>query len=61
MVLVVAGAEQAQIDPEALVDKVLELRAEGSSLKDAARAVANEYGGSTSELYDLALKSKPSS
>jgi 16S rRNA (cytidine1402-2'-O)-methyltransferase len=61
MVLVVAGAEQTQISPEALIDKVLELRAEGSSLKDAARAVASEYGASTSELYDLALKSKPSS
>jgi 16S rRNA (cytidine1402-2'-O)-methyltransferase len=61
MVLVVAGAEQTQIAPETLVDKVLELRAEGSSLKDAARAVASEYGASTSELYDLALKSKPSS
>ena len=61
MVLVIAGAEQTQIAPEALVDKVLELRAEGSSLKDAARAIAIEYGASTSELYDLALKSKPSS
>jgi 16S rRNA (cytidine1402-2'-O)-methyltransferase len=59
MVLVVAGAEQTQIAPEDLVDKVLELRAQGSSLKDAARAVAGEYGASTSELYDLALKSKP--
>jgi 16S rRNA (cytidine1402-2'-O)-methyltransferase len=61
MVLVVAGADKAQIAPEALIVKVLELRAEGSSLKDAARAVASEYGASTSELYDLALKSKPSS
>jgi 16S rRNA (cytidine1402-2'-O)-methyltransferase len=59
MVLVVAGAEQTQIEAEALVDKVLELRLQGSSLKDAARAVASEYGASTSELYDLALKSKP--
>jgi 16S rRNA (cytidine1402-2'-O)-methyltransferase len=61
MVLVVAGADKAQVEPEALVDKVLELRAQGSSLKDAARAVASEYDASTSELYDLALKSKPSS
>ena len=61
MVLVVAGAEQAEISPESLVDKVLELRLQGNSLKDAARAVANEYGASKSELYDLALKSKPSS
>jgi 16S rRNA C1402 (ribose-2'-O) methylase RsmI len=59
MVLVVAGAEQIQIEPEGLVDKVLDLRSQGSSLKDAARAVASEYGASTSELYDLALKSKP--
>jgi 16S rRNA (cytidine1402-2'-O)-methyltransferase len=61
MVLVVAGAEQTQISPEDLIDEVLKLRSQGSSLKDAARAVANEYGASTSELYDLALKAKPSS
>jgi 16S rRNA (cytidine1402-2'-O)-methyltransferase len=61
MVLVIAGAEQIQVAPEALVEKVLGLRSQGSSLKDAARAVASEYGASTSELYDLALKSKPSS
>jgi 16S rRNA (cytidine1402-2'-O)-methyltransferase len=61
MVLVIAGAEQTQISPEDLVEKVLELRMQGSSLKDAARAIASEYGASTSELYDLALKSKPSS
>lgn len=61
MVLVVAGAEQAAIAPEDLVNQVLELRAQGSSLKDAARAVASQNGASTSELYDLALKAKPSS
>jgi len=61
IVLVVAGAEQTQISPEDLIDKVLALRSQGSSLKDAARAVASEYGASTSELYDLALKAKPSS
>jgi 16S rRNA (cytidine1402-2'-O)-methyltransferase len=61
MVLVVAGVEQSRLAPEDLIDKVLELRAQGSSLKDAARSVASEYGASTSELYDLALKSKPSS
>ena len=61
MVLVVAGADEAQIAPEELIEKVLELLAEGSSLKDAARAVASKYGASTSELYGLALKSKPSS
>jgi 16S rRNA (cytidine1402-2'-O)-methyltransferase len=61
IVLVIAGAEQVQVAPEALVEKVLGLRSQGSSLKDAARAVASEYGASTSELYDLALKSKPSS
>lgn len=60
MVLVVAGAEQAPIATEYLVDQVLELRAQGSSLKDAARSVASQHGASTSELYDLALKAKPS-
>jgi 16S rRNA (cytidine1402-2'-O)-methyltransferase len=59
MVLVVAGAEQVQVATDALVQKVLELRVAGSSLKDAARKVASEYGASTSELYDLALKSNP--
>ena len=59
MVLVVAGAEQVQVATDALVQKVLELRVAGSSLKDAARKVASEYGASKSELYDLALKSNP--
>jgi 16S rRNA (cytidine1402-2'-O)-methyltransferase len=59
MVLVVAGAEQVQVATDTLVQKVLELRVAGSSLKDAARKVASEYGASTSELYDLALKSNP--
>ena len=57
MVLVVAGAEHALVSPEDLVEKVLELRSAGNSLKDAARQIAKEYGASTSELYDLALKS----
>ncbi|CAB4549159.1 unannotated protein [freshwater metagenome] len=57
MVLVVAGAEHASVSPEDLVEKVLELRSAGNSLKDAARQIAKEYGASTSELYDLALKS----
>ena len=57
MVLVVAGAEQTPASAEELVEKVLELRANGSSLKDAARQIAKEFGASTSELYDLALKS----
>ena len=57
MVLVVAGAEQTPASAEELVDKVLALRANGSSLKDAARQIAKEFGASTSELYDLALKS----
>ena len=59
MVLVVAGAEQVQVATDTLVQKVLELRVAGSSLTDAARKVASEYGASTSELYDLALKSNP--
>lgn len=57
MVLVVAGAETQVVELETLVEKVLELRATGSSLKEAARTIAKNYGGSTSELYDLALKS----
>lgn len=61
MVLVVAGAKQTQMVASDLVEKVLELRASGSSLKDAARTIASEYGASTSELYDLALKSNHSS
>jgi hypothetical protein len=61
MVLVVAGAEVTQVAPEDLVEKVLELRSTGSSLKDAARTIAKQYGGSTSELYDLALRGNRSS
>jgi len=60
MVLVVAGAEATIMEPDTLVDQVLELRMSGSSLKDAARTVAKQHGASTSELYDLALRNRSS-
>lgn len=57
MVLVVAGAEQTAVSAKELLKEVLLLRSTGSSLKDAARQIAKKHGASTSELYDLALKS----
>lgn len=60
MVLVVQGAEPKIVDLETMVEEVLALRSAGSSLKEAARTIAKNHGGSTSELYDLALKSSQS-
>lgn len=56
MVLVIAGAEPIAIAAADLIEKVLELKAEGAGLKQAASMVAKEYGASSSELYSLALK-----
>ena len=60
-VLVVEGApEQApeQVSLEEGVRRVLALRAEGHSMKDAARQVAAETGLGKNELYSMAAKTK---
>ena len=53
--LVVAGADPAEADPEALVAEVLRRAAEGERLKDAAKAVASARGVAARDLYDAAL------
>ena len=56
MVLVIAGAEPVVWNLEDLVSQVIELKAQGTGLKQAASSIAKQYGASSSELYALALK-----
>ena len=58
-VLVVAGAPEScapQLDRGAALELVRQYRAEGLSLKDAAKKAAAESGFSRNELYSAALK-----
>ena len=58
-VLVVAGAPEScapQLDSGAALELVRQYRAEGLSLKDAAKKAAAESGFSRNELYSAALK-----
>ena len=58
-VLVVAGAPEParpQMDEQAALELVRRYRAEGLSLKDAAKKAAAESGFSRNELYSAALK-----
>lgn len=56
-VLVVEGAQQiaAETDHDGALVRVLQLREEGASLKDAAAQAAAEFGLKKKALYDLAL------
>lgn len=56
--IVVGGAAPVAADPQAALDRVLALVAGGSSLKDAAVAVAAETGLSKKSLYDAALAAR---
>lgn len=56
MVLVIAGAAPKVWDIDELVDQVLKLKTDGLGLKQAASTIAKQYGASSSELYDQALK-----
>ena len=56
MVLVIAGAEPVAWNLEDLVSQVIELKSDGTGLKQAASSIAKQYGASSSELYALALK-----
>ena len=56
MVLVIQGAEPVVWNLEDLVSQVIELKAQGTGLKQAASSIAKKYGASSSELYALALK-----
>jgi len=56
-VLVVAGADPVikEADPDAALERVMELRSEGLSLKAACKQAAEEFGVSKNQLYDMAI------
>lgn len=56
-VLVVEGTapQVRESDPEAALERVFALRAQGLSLKEAARQAGEEYGLGKKQLYDLAV------
>ncbi|MFM6971758.1 MAG: 16S rRNA (cytidine(1402)-2'-O)-methyltransferase [Rhodoluna sp.] len=58
MVLVIAGAAEAAIDIEDLVEQVKALTEEGVGLKEAVAEVASAAGASKGELYQLVLDSR---
>lgn len=61
LVLVIQGSPPKSVDLAQLVSKVLELKAEGAGMKQAASLVSSEFSVSSSELYSLALKHNSSS
>ena len=58
MVIVIAGAAETEHDIQALVARVLQLQDQGVRLKEAVAEVAELYGASKSELYQLALDAR---
>jgi 16S rRNA (cytidine1402-2'-O)-methyltransferase len=56
IVIVVGGAAEQEANPESALERVLELAASGTRLKDAAALVAAESGLSTRDLYEAALQ-----
>ena len=56
--IVVGGAAPVAADEGAAVDRVLSLVEGGSSLRDAAAAVASETGLAKNAIYDAALKAR---
>ena len=55
MVLVVAGAQVAEVQIEELVEQVLALISDGAKLKEAVAEIASAAGASKSDLYQLVL------
>jgi len=55
MVLVVAGAQVADVQVSDLVEQVLALLADGAKLKEAVAEIAAAAGASKSDLYQLVL------
>lgn len=55
MVLVIAGAQVAQVEVSDLVDQVLALLDDGAKLKEAVAEIAAAAGASKSDLYQLVL------
>ncbi|RRD61609.1 16S rRNA (cytidine(1402)-2'-O)-methyltransferase [Leucobacter sp. OH1287] len=58
IVLVVAGAKPESLNTADAVARVRQLTAQGLKLKTAAKQVAEGFGGSARELYNLALKTE---
>jgi 16S rRNA (cytidine1402-2'-O)-methyltransferase len=56
MVLVIAGAEVAEVQVSDLVDQVLALLSDGAKLKEAVAEIAGAAGASKSDLYQLVLE-----
>jgi 16S rRNA (cytidine1402-2'-O)-methyltransferase len=55
MVLVIAGAEVAEVQVADLVEQVVALLADGAKLKEAVAEIAAAAGASKSDLYQLVL------
>ena len=55
MVLVIAGAQVAEVQIEDLVEQVLALLDDGAKLKEAVAEIATAAGASKSDLYQLVL------
>ena len=55
MVLVVAGAQVAEVQVSDLVEQVLALLADGAKLKEAVAEIAAAAGASKSDLYQMVL------
>jgi 16S rRNA (cytidine1402-2'-O)-methyltransferase len=55
MVLVVAGAQVAEVQIEDLVEQVIALISDGAKLKEAVAEIASAAGASKSDLYQLVL------
>ena len=55
MVLVIAGAQFAEVQPEDLVEQVLALLDDGAKLKEAVAEIASAAGASKSDLYQMVL------
>jgi 16S rRNA (cytidine1402-2'-O)-methyltransferase len=55
MVLVIAGAQVAEVQIEDLVEQVLALLDDGAKLKEAVAEIASAAGASKSDLYQLVL------
>ena len=55
MVLVVAGAQVAEVQIEDLVEQVIALIGDGAKLKEAVAEIASAAGASKSDLYQLVL------
>lgn len=55
MVLVIAGAQVAEVQVEDLVEQVLALIEDGAKLKEAVAEIASAAGASKSDLYQMVL------